>query len=109
MQLNSGRAFDRTYDFWHSPVGSLVFQNTGYNGVDEILDRLRVVRSETEIRAAVADLRQRFYDDAPAAFLAWPETTRAVDARFNVGDRTDPDIFANLWRWKPAAVRQAAR
>jgi ABC-type transport system substrate-binding protein len=109
MQLNSGRTFDRNYDFWHSPTGSAAFQDTGYNGVDDILDRLRVGRSETEIRGAVADLRQRFYEDAPAAFLAWPETTRAIDARFDVGDRTDPDIFANLWRWRPVSAQQASK
>jgi hypothetical protein len=45
----------------------------------------------------------------PAAFLAWPETTRAVDARFDIGDQSDPDVFANLWRWRLAPDQQAAR
>jgi hypothetical protein len=54
-------------------------------------------------------LRRRFYEDAPAAFLAWTQITRAVDARFDVGDRSDPDLFANLWRWRTVTREQAAR
>jgi peptide/nickel transport system substrate-binding protein len=108
-QLAGGRSFDWTYRFWHSPDRGEVaeFQDSGYTGVDEVLDRLRRVSSDAEIRIAVADLRERFYEDAPAAFLAWTQNTRGVDTRFDVGDRSDPEIFANLWRWHPA-VRQKA-
>jgi hypothetical protein len=45
----------------------------------------------------------------PAAFLAWPETTRAVDTRFDVGDRADPEIFANPWQWRLGADQKASR
>jgi hypothetical protein len=99
------------YRFWHSPSGALgnVLQNTGYNGADGVLDRLRQARVDEDIRIGVGDLRQRFYDDVPAVFLAWTETTRAVDARFDVGDLANPEIFANMYRWRPAAVQTAAR
>ena len=107
-QLASGKSFDWTYRFWHSPEAGVGYQNSGYTGVDSVLERLRTVRSDPEVRTAVADLRQRFYEDVPAAFLAWPEATRAIDARFDVGDQSGPDIFANLWKWRPAANQTAA-
>jgi ABC-type transport system substrate-binding protein len=108
-QLTSGKSFDWTYRFWHSPAAGVWMQNSGYTGVDSVLERLRTVRPDPEIRAAVADLRERFYEDVPAAFLAWPETTRAIDARFDVGEQSGPDIFANLWKWRPAGSLQATR
>jgi len=111
FQLTSGRDMSWAYRFWHSPDGALgkVMQNTGYSGADDVLDRLRQARSEEDIRIGVGDVRQRFYDDVPAVFLAWTKTTRAVDARFDVGNQNDPDIFANLWRWQVASPQMAAR
>lgn len=104
MPMRSGRSLDVTYQYWHSPPeGIAAIQDTGYTGADEILDRLRELRSEPEIRSAVAELQRRFYEDAPAIFLAWQETVRAVDARIDVGDREqDPDVFSSIWRWRPA-------
>ena len=109
FQLTSGRDVSVTYRFWHSPNGALgpVKQNTGYTGADSVLDRLRQARDEDSIRIAVGDLRQRFYDDVPAVFLAWTQTTRAVDAHFDIG--SDPEIFGNLWRWHFAATQLASR
>ena len=110
MIMSSGRTFQRTYRFWHSPPPTgAEFQYVGYAGADAILDRLRVARSEPEVRAAVADLRQRFYEDVPAAFLAWPETTRAIDSRFRLAEPDDKDIFASIWEWRPASNARAAR
>jgi len=116
-QLASGKSFDATYRFWHSDANGVgAMANSGYTGVNEILDRLRATYSDAETRAAVdsqtrvmvSDLRQRFYEDTPAAFIAWVETTRAVDARFDVGDASDPDMLANLWRWHVATPQQRA-
>jgi peptide/nickel transport system substrate-binding protein len=104
-QMTSGKSFDWTYRFWHSPGEGVAYQKSGYTGVDSVLERLR--RPDADVRTAMADLRERFYEDVPAVFLAWLETTRAIDARFDVGERSDPDIFANLWKWRPVA-RQAA-
>jgi ABC-type transport system substrate-binding protein len=113
FQLTSGRDAGWTYRFWHSPNGALgpVMQNTGYSGADAVLDRLRQARDEDDdqIRAAIGDLRQRFYDDVPAVFIAWTQLTRAVDKRFDVGDPSDPDIFGNMWRWQVASTKTASR
>jgi len=108
-QHASGKTFDYTYRFWHSDsTGAGAIQNAGYTGVNDVLDRLRATHGDAEVRVAVADLRQRFYEDVPAAFIAWPEATRAVDSRFNVGDASDPEILANLWRWSIAKPQQRA-
>ncbi len=106
FQLTSGKSFDWLYGFWHSHGG---MQSTGYTGADAALDQLRLSRRDADIRMGVAALRQRFYDDVPAAFLAWPETTRAVSSRFDIGDHLDPDIFGNLWRWHAGPTQKAAR
>jgi ABC-type transport system substrate-binding protein len=110
-QLTSGRDLTWAYRFWHSPSGALgtVRQDIGYNGADAVLDRLRQAREPEDIRIGVGDLRQRFYDDVPAVFLAWPQTTRAVDVRFDLGDRADPEIFANMNKWRLATVQTASR
>ena len=102
FQLTSGRDLTWVYRFWHSPSGALgtVRQNTGYS--DQ-------ARENEEIRVGVSNLRQRFYDDVPAVFLAWMQTTRAVDKRFDLGDRADPAILANIYRWRPATTDTASR
>jgi ABC-type transport system substrate-binding protein len=107
--MASGKSFDWTYRFWHSPADGPGYQDSGYTGVDAVLERLRRVRPDAEVRAAVADLRERFYEDVPAAFIAWPETARAIDVRFDTGASTDPDVFANLWKWRPAEGVRASR
>jgi peptide/nickel transport system substrate-binding protein len=98
FQLTSGWSFDWTYRFWHSEGG---IQSTGYRGADAALNELRLSYMDVDVRIAMANLRQRFYEDVPAAFLAWPETTRAVDTRFDIGDKQDPEVLAiaNLWQW----------
>jgi hypothetical protein len=54
-------------------------------------------------------LRQRFYEDVPAAFLAWMHGARAVDARYEVSDPAVPDILANFWRWRLGPTQRAAK
>jgi peptide/nickel transport system substrate-binding protein len=106
-QHASGKSFEYTYRFWYSDSnGAGAIQNAGYTGVNAALERLRASHSDAEVRISVADLRQRFYEDVPAAFIAWPEATRAVDSRFDVGDASDPEILANLWRWTAAKPEQ---
>ena len=106
FQQASGRSFDGTYRFWHS-AGP--FQSTGYSGADVALDELRKSYVDADVRVAMANLRQRFFEDVPAAFLAWPETTRAVNVRFDIGDHSDSEVFANLWRWRPGPEQKAGR
>lgn len=103
MPVRGGRSLDVTYEYWRSPASEAALRlNLGYAGADDALDRLRMARTDAEVRTAVADLQQRFYEDAPAVFIAWQETTRAVGAGIDVSDRTDPDIFTNIWRWRRA-------
>jgi ABC-type transport system substrate-binding protein len=104
FQLSSGRSFDLIYGFWHSGGD---FQSTGYSGANAALEELRNSYSDADVRIAMANLRQRFFEDVPAAFLAWPETTRAVDVRFDIGDHADPEVFANLWRWRVGPEQKA--
>jgi peptide/nickel transport system substrate-binding protein len=106
FQLTSGKSFDWTYRFWHSKGG---YQSTGYSGADAALNDLRTSYVDPDVRIAVANLRERFYEDVPAAFLAWPETTRAVDTRFDLGDHADPELFANPWQWRLSSTQKAAR
>lgn len=106
FQLTSGKSFDWTYRFWHSEGG---LQSTGYRGADAALNELRHSYMDADVRIAMANLRQRFYEDVPAAFLAWPETTRAVDARFDIGDKLDPEVLANLWKWHAGPELKAER
>lgn len=110
FQMTSGRSFDWTYRFWHaSPAGPAELQNSGYSGVNHVLEELRNARTDSEVRAGVADLRQRFYEDVPAAFLAWTHGTRAVDVRYDVADLSAPDIWANFWRWRIGPTQRAAK
>ena len=49
-QFNSGRGFDWTYAFWHSPeAGVRSMQMSGYTGVDGALERLRAARNDASI------------------------------------------------------------
>jgi peptide/nickel transport system substrate-binding protein len=105
-QVSSGKSSEGVHRFWHS-LGSR--QSTGYTGADAALDQLRNSFVDGDVRVAMANLRQRFYEDVPAAFLAWPDKTRAIDVRFDIGDTSDPDVYANMWRWRPGGEQQAQR
>ena len=108
-QMASGKSFDWTYRFWHSPGRDEGYwQDAGYTSADEPLERLRRARGDADIRAALTDVRARFFDDVPAVFIAWLEATRAVDSQFDVGDPSDPEILANLWRWSVTRPQQRA-
>lgn len=101
VRANASRTLERTYRFWRStgPMNTAT-QNSGYTGADALLDQLRRSTSDEEMRATIRALALRFREDAPAAFIAWLEITRAVDARFDVGEVPGEDPFANVWRWK---------
>jgi ABC-type transport system substrate-binding protein len=103
VRANASRTLERTYRFWRStsPL-NIPTQNSHYTGADALLDRLRRSTSDAEVRTAVKDLAVRFNEDAPAAFIAWLQITRAVDGKFDVGVAPGEDPFANIWRWKLA-------
>lgn len=101
IRTNASRALDLTYRFWRStPPGGLAMQRSGYTGADQLLDALQQSTTDDQVRAAVLALSGKFYEDAPAAFIAWTEITRAVDARFIVPEEGGEDPFAKIWRWQ---------
>jgi peptide/nickel transport system substrate-binding protein len=84
--------------FWHSRDDSLF--NSGYRATDAVLDRIRLARSEEEIRSGVAEFFQILHDNPPAVFLAWQETSRAVSRKFEVAGDPGRDIVPNAWHWR---------
>jgi peptide/nickel transport system substrate-binding protein len=94
----AGRSLNWVDKFWHS--GGRI--NNGYRALDGVLDRIRLSRSDDEIKAGVAELMRIVHDDPPAAFLAWQETNRAVSRKFDVGGEPGRDIVTNVWKWRMA-------
>ena len=110
MRTNAGRSLDVAYRFWHtSSAGRKPLQDTGYTGADSVLDELRASTTEEGTRAAVTTVVRRFYEDAPAIFIAWLEVTRAVDSKVTVNVEPGDDPFAKLWRWRATAPPVAQR
>jgi len=109
IEFISGPTLLRPYQVWHSGAPF----NWGHFGgpyIDKTLDAIRFSGSESEYRAAVANLNQIFSEDPPAVFLAWQERARAVSRRFSVPSEPGRDILGTLRLWKPAADnRQASR
>jgi peptide/nickel transport system substrate-binding protein len=107
VRANASRTLERTYRFWRSTsLLNIPTQNSHYTGADALLDQLRRSTSDEEVRTAVRALAARFKEDAPAAFIAWLEITRAVDGKFDVGVAPGEDPFANIGRWKVAGQPQ---
>lgn len=97
----SGRSLSRAYEFWRSHKGIVI--NSGYSAADPVLDKIRAARSDDEVRSGVAELGRVMHDDPPAAFLVWPEMSRAVLTQFDVVPQDKRDILTNLWMWRPAS------
>jgi peptide/nickel transport system substrate-binding protein len=108
LPTNSSRTLERTYRLWRSksPENPDPAQDSGYTGADLWLDRLRQSTSEPQTREALIRVIKAFHEDAPAIFIAWLEVTRAVDARFVVGETDTPDPFQALWHWRAVGAKQ---
>ena len=103
VRTNASRSLDITYRFWRStPRGAAAMQRSGYVGADDLLDALQRSTDDADVRQAVQALSRRFYEDAPAAFIAWTEITRAIDSRFVVPEEGGEDPFSKIWQWRPA-------
>jgi ABC-type transport system substrate-binding protein len=100
IQMHSGRTMDYMYRFWRSEASEAKMVNSGYTGVDTLLEDLRRSLTDQETAQTVNNLVNRFHEDVPAVFLAWTEVTRAVDKRFDVGEATGQDPFFNIWQWR---------
>jgi peptide/nickel transport system substrate-binding protein len=107
LPVASSRAMDYTYRMWRSGADGAVMLNSGYTGADELLDELRRSWTDAETRRILAALARRFHDDAPAAFIAWTEVTRAVSSRFDVGQDRVQDPFFSMWQWRPVEATAA--
>jgi len=104
-RANAGRSLMFTYRFWRSASSSDdVFWRTGYTGVDAELDRLRDSTTDTQVRDAIAALSARFREDAPAAFIAWTEVTRAISSDISV-NAEGADPFMSIWKWRRGGAR----
>jgi ABC-type transport system substrate-binding protein len=109
LERSSGRSLAWTYMAFHSRLAPvLFFADTGYSAADDALERLRSTTAESDIRTAVGDLQQVFYQDPPAIFLAWPNVTRAVSTRFEVPppDQEGRDVMSSLWLWRPVDAQR---
>jgi ABC-type transport system substrate-binding protein len=95
-ERTSGRSLGWTYNTFHST------KMPGYTAADTVLERLRRTTSDGEVRTAVSDLQQVFYDHPPAIFIAWPKVARVVSTKLHVPEDAGPDVISNLWMWKPA-------
>ena len=107
-QQTSGRSLAWVYRFWHTPPpGQRAMLDAGYHGADAVLDRMRSATSDREMREAVDDLQKVLYDDPPAVFLVWGQTTRALRSDIRVPKETVPDVMGTLWRWQRSAPSPA--
>ena len=110
FELNSGRSLSWVYRFWHSPVkGTSPYFKTGYTAADRALDRARLAMSEDQMREAVAEVQQAFFDDPPAIFLVWPQVTRAVDRKFDISQSGGGDVIGTIWQWRYASAAGIAQ
>jgi peptide/nickel transport system substrate-binding protein len=110
-EMIAGHGLDLTYSIWHSaPAGGSYFR-TSYTGADRVLDRLRDARTEAEVRDAVHALQRTMFEDPPAVFLYWNETSRAVSRRFTIPGGEGTDIISTVAQWQlaePAGTAEAA-
>jgi peptide/nickel transport system substrate-binding protein len=99
-RANASRSLMFTYRFWRSsPDDQPALWSTGYAGADAALDELRESTSDQATTAALAKVDQRFREDVPAAFIAWTEVTRALNADVVLDDPDTHDPFTVIWRW----------
>ena len=96
----AGRTLNWANFFWHSSDNGPF--DSGYQSTDAVLDRIRLARSDEEIRSGVADFFQILHDDPPAVFLTFGERTRAVSRNFDVAGETGRDIVPIARNWRVA-------
>lgn len=111
VEAISGRSLNWLYRQWRSrPTRQTGELNSGYTAADAALDRLRETFDDADTKRAVGDLQRVFYEDPPAIFVAWPQTSRAISARIHVPYENSMDVVGRLWRseWAADAARPRA-
>jgi ABC-type transport system substrate-binding protein len=103
------RSLNYVHAFWHTPAPDAKAPDFHYRSADVALDKLRAAIKEDEVKAAVAELQRVFYDDPPAVFLDWLQTSRAVNRSISVQSEPERDVMGTLPQWRPAAGQSARR
>jgi peptide/nickel transport system substrate-binding protein len=106
FELASGRSLSFPYKFWHSGNAQVP---TGYSAADEALERMKLARTEDEVRVAVSDVMRVMLADPPAVFLAFPREVRAADRSIDIPYEKDRDVLGSIWQVRrgPALARRA--
>ncbi len=98
FEMVSSRTLRFAHELWHSARTPL---RTGYTAADDALDRMKLARTDAEIRAAVMEVMRVLHADPPAAFLAWPREVRAADDTLELPYQQDHDVLGTLWQVRP--------
>lgn len=109
FEMSAGRSLKWGYLFWHSRGGLRGQFGIDYDSADAALDRLRLAPDDAAVRDAVREFQTVLADDPPAVFLAWGELARASSRRFEIPPDGETDVFASIWRWKPAGATRDTR
>ncbi len=109
-EFGSLRSLSFLYSLWHSPASEEVGRpNFHYTAADAALDRLRRAVKDDDVRAAVADVQRAFYDDPPAVFLDWMQTSRALTRDIVVPNEGSRDVWGTIQLWRPTSNLSASR
>jgi ABC-type oligopeptide transport system substrate-binding subunit len=102
MEMVSGYSVSRSFNFWGS---SGLFNFFTYHNptVDTAFEGVRRAPGDAEYRNAFRRFQQATMEDPPAIFLAWGETARAVNRRFEVVKSPGGDIRMTISDWRLAA------
>ena len=101
MEMVSGYSVSRPFNFWGS---SGLMNFAGYHDptVDAAFEGTRRAPGDSEYRDAFRRFQQATMDNPPAIFLAWGETARAVNRRFEVVKSPGGDIRMTISDWRLA-------
>ncbi|MFA7245386.1 MAG: peptide ABC transporter substrate-binding protein [Candidatus Magasanikbacteria bacterium] len=94
------------YPFWHSKQVDYPGLNLSYyekRSVDELLEKIRTTKEDSELNTLYSDLQKIILEDTPATFLFLPTYTYALSnfvKGFDVSNISHPaDRFSNVNEW----------
>jgi ABC-type transport system substrate-binding protein len=100
-EMVSGFSVSRPFFFWHS-MGLSNFSGYRNSSTDRALEGVRAASSEPAYRDMFRQFQVATYEDPPAIFLAWGQTARAVNRRFQVIRAPGGDIRMTISDWRLA-------
>ena len=101
MEMISGFSVSRPFFFWHS-AGLSNFSGYSSLQTDAALEGIRRAQNESEYRDYFRRFQQATFENPPAVFLAWGESARAVNRRFEVIKAPGGDIRMTISDWRLA-------